>query len=279
MHKIIAAFDGLNYKKATSDYAIAISDKINGYVAGVFLDDNTYTSYKVYQLILDNGVSEKKLKAYKENDHQKRLLASKQFDDECKEKGIPHAIHHDKRVALVDLLHESIFADLLIINNQESFSHHSVDFPSGFIKGLLTDTQCPVLLVPSVYRPIEKIIFLFDGTTNSVFAQKMFNALFTNFQNLPIEVISIKSMESDMHVPENTLLKEWLNRHYKKITYTVLKGIPEVEILHHLYNEHSHSVIVLGAYRRSMLSRWFKSSIADDLIKEIQMPLFIAHNK
>lgn len=38
-------------------------------------------------------------------------------------------------------------------------------------------------------------------------------------------------------------------------------------------------LVVLGAYRRNELSRWFKTSMADTLMKELDTPLFIAHNK
>lgn len=33
------------------------------------------------------------------------------------------------------------------------------------------------------------------------------------------------------------------------------------------------------SYRRSEISRWFKTSMADILMKELDAPLFIAHNK
>lgn len=33
-----------------------------------------------------------------------------------------------------------------------------------------------------------------------------------------------------------------------------------------------------SAYRRRMVSRWFHSSIEDTLMKELNVPLFIAHN-
>jgi hypothetical protein len=40
-----------------------------------------------------------------------------------------------------------------------------------------------------------------------------------------------------------------------------------------------NELVVLGAYRRSQISRWFKTSMADILMKELETPLFIAHNK
>jgi nucleotide-binding universal stress UspA family protein len=96
---------------------------------------------------------------------------------------------------------------------------------------------------------------------------------------MPIEVISIKPMEDNTHLPENKLLKELMKRHFSNISFTVLKGIPEIEIIKHLQNESLSFVSVIGAYRRSKLSRWFRSSMADALVNAFEMPLFIAHNK
>ena len=74
-------------------------------------------------------------------------------------------------------------------------------------------------------------------------------------------------------------MKEFIKRHYTNVTYTVLKGISEVEIINYLNAEKLNSMCVLGAYRRTMVSRWFKSSMADALVNAFKSPLFIAHNK
>jgi nucleotide-binding universal stress UspA family protein len=58
-----------------------------------------------------------------------------------------------------------------------------------------------------------------------------------------------------------------------------LKGLPEMEIISYLKKQKGSPLVVLGAYRRSMVSRWFRASLADALIKELKLPLFIAHGK
>ena len=40
-----------------------------------------------------------------------------------------------------------------------------------------------------------------------------------------------------------------------------------------------NALVVAGAYRRSKVSRWFKPSMAEHLIKNIKLPIYIAHNK
>ena len=279
MNKVIAAFDGLKYSSVNRDYALDYAKTSHSHLTGVFLDDKTYTGYKIYDLVLDQGVSQQKLSAYKHSDDQLRQKAANDFELACNKIALEFNLHHDRNVALQELIHETIFADLVIINNRETFNHHEENYPSRFLRDLLSNTQCPILLTPKDFKKIEKLVFLYDGLPPSVYAIKIFTYLFPFLNHLPVEVLSIKAIEDNVHLPENKLMKELMKRHYHNVTFTIIKGVPEIEIIHFMQNQDKNILSVLGAYRRTMLSRWFKSSMADALIKNFEIPLFIAHNK
>jgi hypothetical protein len=133
--------------------------------------------------------------------------------------------------------------------------------------------------VPANYKLLEKLTFLYEGAPTSVYAIKMFSYTMQAFKHLPIDVLSVRGLGSTLHVPDNKLMNEFMKRHYPKAVYTILKGLPEEEIVKHLKSERERSLTVLGAYRRGAVSRWFRQSMADVLIKETKLPLFIAHNK
>lgn len=279
MNKIIAAFDGLKFMASTKQYAFDIALATQSHLTGVFLDDQTYTSYKIYDMVIEEGVSEHRLRKYKEQDNHLRQNAAHEFETDCIHHKIEFNIHHDRDVALPELLHETIYSDLLIINSGESFTHHEEQYPTRFIRDLLSNTQCSVLLTPEIHYDINKIVFLYDGKPPSVYALKMASLLFPHFKKMPLELICVKLMEDNLHLPDSVLIKEFLKRHYAEVSYTVLKGLPEIEIINHLNGDKNNFMVVLGAYRRTMLSRWFKSSMADALIKAFNAPLFISHNK
>jgi nucleotide-binding universal stress UspA family protein len=252
MKKIIAAFDGLKYSKSTRDYALYIAGQTKAHLVGVFLDDPTYTSYKIYELISDSETSEQKLE---------------------------YSLHHDRKVAISDLKHETIYADLLIINSSETLTHYVEKPPTRFIREILEDAQCPVLLVPPKFKKAEKIKLLYDGAPSSVHAIKMFSYMLPQLKTLDTEVISVKPYGQTLHLPDTKLMKEFMKRHFPKATYTVLKGFPEVEIMKYLRETGENSFVVLGAYRRGFISRWFHESMADTIMKDLKLPLFIAHSK
>lgn len=279
MKKIIAAFDGLQYSESTRDYAIYIAKQTNTHLVGVFMDDPTYTSYKIYDLIAKEGVSEDKLKNFEAKDKASRAAASENFEKACQQSGLEYTVHHDRNIAIHELKHESIYADLLIIDSKETLTHYTENLPTRFIRDLLGDVQCPVLIAPKKYKPVEKIILLYDGEPSSVYAVKMFSYLLPQLKHLDTEVISVTPVNATLHMPDNKLMKEFMKRHYPEAKYTVMKGWAEDEIVKYLKQHQENAIVVLGAYRRGSVSRWFRESMADTLMKEVKQPLFIAHNK
>jgi nucleotide-binding universal stress UspA family protein len=280
IRKIIAVFDGLKYSKATADYAIHIAEQSNAHLVGIFLDDMIYHSYRFSDVIENNQFSEKKLKELNEKDESTRKNAISLFKTACEHKGLEFSIHHDKNVAVRDLLHESIYSDLLIAGKRENFTSYHEKLPSDFIQDVLADVQCPVIVVPETYFPVQSIIFLYDGEPSSVYAIKMFSYnLDSAFHFLPGKVLSVKPEKQSLHLPDNHVMKEFMKRHLPKAEYIVLKGDTENTIVNYLRQQTEEALVVLGAYQRGRVSRWFKPSMADVLMRDTNFPLFIAHNR
>ena len=279
MKKIIAAFDGLKFSESTMDYSIYLAKTSGAHLVGVFLDDAAYSSYKIYELISDGMVDQVKLKKLVEKDKTLRKHAAEKFETTCQKAGIHFSIHHDRKIATNELVHESIYADLLILDRKETLTHYEESAPTRFIRNLLADVQCPVLVVAGKFTGFGKNILLYDGGPSSVHAIKMFDYTLSFLKNTDTEVLSVKNINSTLHLPDNKLMKEFVKRHFPNAKYQVLQGFPETEIIKYLKEQSADTVVVLGAYRRNAVSRFFKQSMADSLMIETTIPLFIAHNK
>jgi nucleotide-binding universal stress UspA family protein len=280
MKKIIAAFDGLKFSESTRDYAIFLAKQSHAHLVGIFLDDFTYHSYKVYDLIREESQNtEAKQKILERKDLEMRAAAVHKFETACRTSGIEYSVHHDRNIALQELLHESIYADLLIINSRETLMHYNEKLPTSFIRDLLTNAQCPVMVVPQKFKPISNLVLLFDGEPSSVHAIKMFSYTLCSLKQQHTDVLTVRAAKQSTCVPDNRLMKEFMKRHFPSAAFTVLKGCPENEIGNYLKERSGNSLVVLGAYRRNAVSRWFRESMADTLMKDLKVPLFIAHNK
>jgi len=281
MKKIIAAFDGLKFSESTRDQSIQLAKQNNAHLVGVFLEDGTYQSYKTYDLLIkEGGIIGSTKKKLDKKDSKKRASAVSNFEASCQKANVKYAIHRDRNIAIQELLHESIYADLLIVDSFETLSHYDQKPPTLFIRDLLAEVQCPVLAVPHTFNDIKKLVLLYDGEPSSVHAIKMLSYTLPSLKQSPVEILSVKSINQTLGLPDNKLMKEFMCRHFPKATYKILKGIlPEIEIVDYLKKEKNSTLVVLGAYRRSRVSRWFRESMADVLMKDLRLPLFIAHNK
>lgn len=98
------------------------------------------------------------------------------------------------------------------------------------------------------------------------------------FASIPAEVLTVIEPE-ERKLPDETLMREFIQCHYPQAIYTVLRGDAKEEIVAHLKNSSLPALVVCGAYQRSAISMWFKASMADTLMRELAFPLFIAQHK
>ncbi|RAJ02419.1 nucleotide-binding universal stress UspA family protein [Chitinophaga skermanii] len=280
MKKIIAVFDGLFFSTTTLDYALAMSKQLNSHLVGVFLDDKLYNSFDIYEIVKQQGAATNDIMSLEIEDDQTRNESVQRFENACKEAGISYAVHRKSNPAIQEIIHESIYADLLIIDQKETFKLKKENPPTTFLRNLLSDVQCPVLAVKGEYKPIDKVVLLYDGAPSAVYAIKMYSYLAPAMKSLTTEVISVNEAAEDfLQYDDGQLMKEFMVRHFKDATFTVFTGEPEGAIIKHLASQTGNTLVVLGAYRRSNVSRWFRASMADILMEKLHTPLFVAHNK
>jgi nucleotide-binding universal stress UspA family protein len=279
MKKISAAFDGLKFSDGTMRYAIKMAAESKALLSGVFLDDILYHSYSIPDLARKREASSDNLRKLDQKDKNLRLQSAACFEANCDVAHVRHLVHHDKTFAIDELIKESIYSDLLVIAADETLSRFTEGQPANFVTEVLADIKCPALVVPRKYKEIEKVILLFDGKPSSVFAIKMFSCMMPWMRNLETELIVVTDPEGGGKFPDEMLIKEFISCHYHDVTYTLLQGDPVHEIENYLRHVSQNILIVLGAYGRGAVSRLFKVSMADHLIRELGEPVFIAHNR
>lgn len=280
MKKFLAVFDGYHFSSATMRYSIHVAQKAGAQLVGVFLDEASYRSFNIGTVLTSEKDPEKKIRQLEIKDQQRRDEAVRQFQASCGKAGINYVVHRDKGIAIQELIQETMFADLLIIDKHENFSRRRQKPPTAFVRHLLASLQCPALVVPATYMSIDKIVLLYDGQPSSSYAFRQFSYLLGEMKDRPVEVVTVKSeYMATTRLPHNKLVREWMKKHFPNAAYTILKGEPESQISGHLKNHRENELVVLGAYRRTEVSRWFRTSMADVLMEKLDTPLFIAHNK
>ena len=195
------------------------------------------------------------------------------FKSTCNRHNVPFSVHIDRGFALREIITESRFADLLITDVNTSFDDERQEgIPSRFVKDLLKQAECPVIISPMDFDSLNEIVFTYDGSESSVFAIKQFAYLFPEAGDTKITLIQILR-EKTTEITQKEKLKEWLMMRYEGVHFEVLHGDPD-EILFERYFTQKNKMLVMGAYGRKLFC--FRST-ADLVLKTLDIPVFIAH--
>jgi hypothetical protein len=277
MKKIVAAFDGLRFSESTLRQSIMISKNRQAHLVAVFLHEFYQPGYLFAENIMIGNTNGKNIiEALYHQDAETFKQSIQRFEDACCDEWIEYTIHREKKSSLKSLVHESLFADLMVIDPRDSFSALDSKEPSWFGHVLLKEAQCPVLAVSKHPHEPHRPVFLYDGHPSSIYAMKMFTYLFPELRDEDAEIITVKSPTLNLHVPNHTLVHEWVKRHYTKAGFTSVPGDTQ-HLIQMLKERDNDRIIVTGAYDRSRLSMFLIPSLADDIITGVKSPVFIAH--
>ncbi|MCR8557800.1 universal stress protein [Mucilaginibacter sp. BJC16-A38] len=196
------------------------------------------------------------------------------FKTVCEAQGIACRVHRDQGIPAEELIAESRYADI-IITGPMVFASSPLDKPAGLVKELLTKAECPVIVASYQSKPIDKILFAYDGNASSVFAIKQFTYLFPELKDAEITVLQADK-DAAFSEGQKEKLYEYLKEHYSRINFKDLHGKPEDELFDYTLRQ-INACLVMGAFGRNWLSSLFKASTAEMVIKINNLPVFIAH--
>jgi nucleotide-binding universal stress UspA family protein len=275
MEKILLALDGVQMNTGVLDFSswLALSGKAK--ITAVFLDNLLTEERLVAQ---GEGINPPvwQLDKAAETQTRKNLLLQQNisvFKQAFDRQGVRYAVHEDKGDPAKEIIRESRYADLLVVDPATSFNNSFEGCPTPFVRDILTDAECPVIIAPGNFEGINEIIFTWDGGRSSMFAIKQFCHLFPGMDDKRVTLLKVNQNGEEAVCTE---LKEWMSSHYSVIGFETLEGDAATALLAYLLKK-KQVLIVMGAYGRNQLSRFFKHSLADLLIKTLNQALFIAH--
>ena len=199
------------------------------------------------------------------------------FKEECLRNGIESDIYVDAGEPIQEIIFESRFADLLIVDPDISFYNRQESPPSHFIKEILAKSECPVLLAPESFESIDEVVFCYDGSASSVFAIKQLTYLVPELHGRKALLLEV-GVRSEIEFTEgHRRMMDWLRSHYNSVYYHLLKGDVKEQLYNYFFMK-KKVLVVIGAYGRSVLSSFFRKSNADVLIRMLDLPVFVTHH-
>jgi nucleotide-binding universal stress UspA family protein len=260
MEKILLAMDAAKLNMKTIDFACHIARLTRSRLTGVFLEGLVADYQRGLNDIVDSRLTESNIHTFREACVCRETLSR---------------VHRDRGIPISEIIAETRFADLLIIDAETSFAKADRHIPGRFVKDALESAECPVLIAPYTFDTFDEIVFAYNGTISSVYAIKQFTAIFPQLTKKKVSVVNVRQ-DSSNAIEDQFRMKEWLNAHFDNVEFVILKGSASDQLFAWLI-EKKNAVVVMGAYGRNILSRFFKPSQARLIVKSINLPIFITH--
>ncbi len=277
MKKIIAAIDALNFTEEQLDTFQYIAREAKGQLTVVSLEDIAQNSVSAAATLPEHGFLNygEIVRESVAADRKLREESQERVYKLCGDRDITVKHQMPSDTPLRDIITESRFADLLLVSNTTSFSFLYETNPPRFVKDVLADAQCPVMVLPEQLPRIREVVFSYNGTFSSMHAIRQFTQLFPDLSDIPVQVVYVAE-KSTPAIPNEKLLKDYLEHHYDEVRYMVLNGDPVAEFLALLMHR-KDCLVTYGAYGRSRVSRFFHRSDAESILRTTNTPVFITH--
>jgi len=274
MKKIIIALDGEHFPHGAFDFAKYINLQSPILLAGVFLSPVDYGKVLAFSGI--DGVTllpEWLMQSGDDALVNKNIIL---FREACEKEGINYRVHKDNdMMALSSLVDETRFADLLLISSELFYKNIGEKQPNFYLEEILKKTECPVLLIPEQFKVPGQILLSYDGSESCLFAIKQFAYLFPELNTAETTLLSVSAHE-DETIADYSLVTELVANHYPNLQIQHLVMTNRIDYVNWL-NDRPGSIVVMGAFSRSLFSSLFKKSFAATIIKETKLPIFISH--
>src|SRR5438045_111024 len=170
MNKLLVVFDGIQYSRSLSRFALQLAKRSGSLVHAVFTTPSTNSVAHEYRSAGNLPVTGSEFQDSKEMEKESLDVISaniQAFNENCKEAEVNFTIDTDSDITIRELIDHSAFSDLILCDCKGEMAGFS-------IRELLADTHCPVLLVPDNASLPERIVFCYDESFSSVLAMKMF---------------------------------------------------------------------------------------------------------
>lgn len=211
------------------------------------------------------------------DNHSERIAADiRHFQEMCERKGIHASVHTDSRFSISELVEESWFSDLIILDATPPEGLLTAFVHERLVKELIAFVECPVIVAPASFEEIEEVVFWYNGSASAAFAMKQFTYLLTVPEYIKA-TIAVTEKEELADAYDKRYIMEWLSRYYEYGDVVVLKEHPEKALFDYLLRK-KKVMVVTGAHGRAALYRFFQHSQLDLQLNTLPFPLFITHH-
>lgn len=277
LRRILIPFDPSPFGAAAIDYGCFLAKRYNAEVTGVVVLDTPGIEKSIGPIPMGGLYYADRLEEKKKKDAHEHIQALlEKFKEKCQREGVAHRESELQGSPSEQILHTSIFYDLVVIGLRTFFHFETKDKPGYSLEHLLSHAVTPVLAVPENYQPVEKrkVLIAFDGSLPSARSLHSF-AYFMNSSTFETEITLLMS-DTDPQAAKFFLdgAEAFLNAH--SFNNIKKEWIQEdiIDTIKEKYLDQT-DLVVLGVHSKKGMFDFMVGSLSKFLIKEGTKPLLL----
>lgn len=272
MKKVLLMMDGDHFSEGAWAFACHLHKHAPILLSGFFIPELDFARLSSYSYATGGPLYVPNYPIAEEDTGVNRSI--QRFEERCAASHMQYELHSDcGSYSLPAIIKQTRFSDLLIISSELFYKDYGKKQPNAYLRDILHETECPVVLVPENYSLPARCLLAFDGSAGAAYAIKQFSYLFPGWLNHDTELVYVHPALNGQ-VPDMPLIEEYLPLHYGSFT---LLQLPDCTAFAGWASAQKNTLLVMGAYGRSFLSELWKKSFAAGIIREHHLPVFIAH--
>jgi hypothetical protein len=272
MKKVLLAFDGVHFSKGAFEFARKMNESEKILLTGVFLPQVDFANLWSYAHGSGGPLFIPLIEGEDSAVVQKNIA---RFEKLCRKHNIKYSVHKDfLDFAVPELTRETRFADIVILGSQSFYENLGTGEPNEYLRDALHATECAVVVVPEQFQFPQNNILAYDGTESSVYAIKQFAYLFPELCKNKTLLVTVD--KHDNGIPSSRYIRELAGHHFPKLEILEL-NIDAKKYFATWASEWNGAILVSGAFNRSAFSELFRKSFVSDVIRDHNLPVFIAH--
>jgi hypothetical protein len=176
------------------DFACFLGRLTDSKITGVFLENLVADEKPVLKatydgLVVDWEIDKDSPQLIEKKEHIEKNITL--FKQACENRSVRCTIRRDSGDPTREIINESRYADVIVLDAATSFNKRFEGFPADFVKDVLKDVECPVIVAPESFDGIDEIIFTYTRDKSSAFAIKQFSYIFPQLEDKRIILFQV----------------------------------------------------------------------------------------
>ena len=165
MEKILLAIDAVHPDVGGLEFACYLAKLTKSRVSGVFMENLVADQKPVFRNMYEGSYLNWEIDKDSPEYISKMALIEKNinlFKEKCIKEEARHEVLRNQGVPAKELIAESRFADLIVLDTETSFKDRPEEGPTAFVNEVLHDAECPVVIAPESFEGIDEIVFAYN---------------------------------------------------------------------------------------------------------------------